>query len=113
LRYSPRNEVIGAVDGRKVRLMRGHRVTPVGRECPRQWLNAPHLERLSFFTRQMRLAGITPPRVSPDAEAFSTRPYKRSMARKMRSCSPQRQSTPASAPRRSSSLGCGVRCSSA
>lgn len=72
-------ELIASMGGRRVCLMRGHGVTTVGRDVPEAVLNALHLERLAFFTWQLRLAGITPERVSESDEAFFTRPYKRSM----------------------------------
>lgn len=73
------HELIAAMDGRKVCLMRGHGVTTVGRDVPEAVLNALHLERLAFFTWQLHLAGDKPPRVSASDEEFFTRPYKRSM----------------------------------
>jgi ribulose-5-phosphate 4-epimerase/fuculose-1-phosphate aldolase len=73
------HELVAAMDGRKVCLMRGHGITAVGRDVPEAVLNALHLERLAFFTWQMHLAGVKPGRISAEDEAFFTRPYRRMM----------------------------------
>lgn len=72
-------ELIEAMDGRKVCLMRGHGITTVGRDVPEAVLNALHLERLAFFTWQLHLAGVSAPHVAPEDEAFFRRPYRRAM----------------------------------
>jgi len=60
-------------------LMRGHGIVTTGRDVPEAVLRALHLERLAFFTWQLRLAGVTAPRIDAEDESFFTQPYKRSM----------------------------------
>lgn len=73
------HELIKAMDGRSVCLMRGHGIIAVGRDVPEAVLNALHLERLAFVSWQLRLAGATPDRISAEDEVFFTRPYRKSM----------------------------------
>lgn len=73
------SDLIASMAGKNVCLMLGHGVTTVGRDVPEAVLNALRLERLAFATWQLRLAGVTPDRVSAEDEAFFTRPYKKSM----------------------------------
>lgn len=71
--------LIESMGGSDVCLMRGHGIVTVGRDVPEAVLRALHLERLAFFTWQLRLANVPAPRIDPEDEAFFTRPYKRSM----------------------------------
>jgi ribulose-5-phosphate 4-epimerase/fuculose-1-phosphate aldolase len=68
-------EALGSSD---VCLMKGHGIMTVGRDVPEAVLRALHLERLAFFTWQLRLAGVKA-RIDSEDEEFFTRPYKRAM----------------------------------
>ncbi len=71
--------LIEALGGSDVCLMLGHGIMTVGRDVPEAVLRALHLERLAFFTWQLRVAGVDAPRIDPEDEEFFTRPYRRSM----------------------------------
>lgn len=72
-------DLVSAMAGRDVCLMRGHGIVAVGSDVPEAVLNAIRLERLAYFTWQLAIAGISADTVLPDDAVFFTKPYKKSM----------------------------------
>lgn len=73
------HELLAAMDGKNVCLMRGHGIVAVGRDVPEAVMQALQLERLAFFTWQLHVAGSQPGHISEEDKEFFTRPYKKAM----------------------------------